>query len=299
MSLRLHLITTVGGTAIQVLPHMLRHYRELGISSFFVIVHRRGGDDPVLSEVKAMTDAFGIDIADVVVQPHSAGVQAASWARFKAARPDDWFVVADQDELQWYPAGLVSTLEDCERRGYEYVTGCLVDRLSADGTLAPLRPDAPIWQQYPLGGFLTYPLCGGDPRKVVAVKGRVPLGPGQHSALGGRGCPIQEHFVPVHHFKWIAGLLEYLQERAASRRALGDPCWVESDRFTAYYERRGHVDLDDPNLMVAPCLHQHQAPCPPGCTGHDSPIYPPWPKLRDMATAFREARVKPDAVAWS
>jgi len=127
--------------------------------------------------------------------------------------------------------------------------------------------DQPIWDQYPLGGLLTTQILHGDPRKVVAVRGPVPLKKGNHHAIEGIACPTRNFYIPIHHFKWTSGLEARLAARAASLKQGGFPQWHESDRFLEYYRLSGgRIDIDDPNLSIADC----------------SPDYPLWEKLKKM-----------------
>ena len=254
--MRIHLVTVVGGY-LQALPAMLRHYRNLGVESFFVNVHLRNESDPVLEQVRAMTAEFGCGIASSTVGPWQF-VQQELYARQRELYPTDWFVLADQDELQQYPAGLAETLADCEQAGYDHVRGCFVDRIARDGALRPVDPEAPLEHQFPLGAFLSFPVLNADPRKVVAVKGPVVIQKGQHHALEGTACPARRHFIQVHHFKWVDGLVERLSKRAAELHAQGVPHWTESARFVQYFEKSGgRFPLADPRLLVGECAPEY------------------------------------------
>jgi len=257
--IRVHVITVVGGVGVNILPQTLRHYRALGVESFFVIIHLHAIDRPFVARVRAMAAACGVAIESIVIDRDANRVQRLAKQRIMQARPDEWFLPIDADEFQTYPAGLMATLADCDRQGYDHVCGALVDRVSGDGTLAPLRPQDSVWTQYPLGGYVTYPLLGGDLRKVVALKGRVTMGVGNHVAYSSTGCPLSRHVVPVHHFKWVGTLLPYLRKRCEDYRRLNKPWWIESDRCVRYFERHGRLDLADPRFLIAPCEPDYAA----------------------------------------
>lgn len=254
--MRIHLVTVVGGY-VKALPAMLRHYRDLGVESFFVNVHLRAADDPALEEVRAITTDFGCGIASSTVGPWQF-VQQELYGRQRELYPSDWFVLADQDELQRYPAGLQQTLADCERAGYDHLRGCFVDRIARDGRLAPLDPGAPLDGQFPLGAFLSPPILNADPRKVVAVKGPIVIQKGQHHALEGSACPARRHFIQVHHFKWVDGLAPRLAQRSSELQAQGVPHWVESARFVRYFEAcGGRFPLEEPRLYAGECAPEY------------------------------------------
>jgi hypothetical protein len=268
----IHLITVVGGH-VDVLPFMLDHYRGLGIDSLVINVQLRHADDPVRAEARRVADRVGCDLASVTVGEWQTVIRDL-WRRSLQMFPDDWCVLADQDELHVYPDDLPSLLAFCDRHGYDCVSGAFVDRLSADGGFPPVDPARSLWSQFPLGGYVSYPLLGADPRKIVAVKGRVPVGQGHHHAAADAPCPIEEVFVPVHHFKWTAGLLDRLRARADEFRRQQVAHWTESERFVQYIEAHdGHIDLSDERLLVAPCR----------------PNYPFWPHIVEIALANRTA----------
>jgi hypothetical protein len=251
-------LTTVVGSYVKVLPHMLAHYRDLGVTSFFVNIHSYATPDPVLEEVKQITREFGCDIASLTVgdwQREQAGIYARSRRRY----PNDWYILADQDELQVYPRDLLSIINECDSKGYDYISGAFVDRISADGTFPDVEYGRPLWSQFPLGGFISYPMLGADPRKVVAAKGYVDLTAGQHIALNGQACPIEEYYVQVHHFKYVKNLVDRLAARAQLLRQQNLPQWVESQRFVSYYNAHGgRIDIKDPRFMITDCDHEYK-----------------------------------------
>jgi hypothetical protein len=256
MSRNIHLIT-VAGSHVDILPYMLEHYRALGIESFFVNVHLSSPTDPVYEQIREITTRFGCGIASVQVGDWQS-LQVGMYALQRERYPDDWFVLADQDELQFYPAGLREIVNDCASQGWDYIRGCFVDRIAADGSFPALRSDAPLREQYPLGGFVSNPVLGADPRKVVAVRGNLPIVKGQHHVLPnhetrGRACPSRAYYIPVHHFKWTGGIHERLASRLALFQKQGVPHWDESARFLEYYTRSGgRLNLRDPHLHLAP-----------------------------------------------
>jgi hypothetical protein len=257
MAVNMHLVTVVGGY-VKALPAMLEHYRSLGVESFFVNVHLAHAADPVHEEIEQITRKFGCGIASVTVG-NWIQIQQGLYARQRELYPNDWFVLADQDELQVYPGDLREILNECEGQGFDHVRGCFVDRLASDGRFPPIVPDQPIWDQFPLGGYLTYPILGGDPRKVVAAKGALPLMRGQHHAFGGRACPSRQCYAQVHHFKWVEGLDKRLAERAAMLQAGGDMHYTESLRFVQYYNQvGGQLNIEEPALYIAPCDPQYR-----------------------------------------
>jgi hypothetical protein len=277
--MRVHLTTAVGGY-VKVLPHMLRHYRALGVDSFFVHVNLFDDHDPILDQVRAVCDVTSVSVGGKLWRGNT-DVHRAVMAR----HPDDWFILADQDELQIYPDGgvrpsrphspgvspgdeseddragrpidaggtpaLHELFDECERRGYDSIEGTLIDRLAPGGVFAEIDPAREIWEQFPVSAIVTAALLGGEPRKIVAARGRVELTVGQHDTAGGRGCPLAECHVAVHHFKWTAGIVERLRERVRLLRERGMEFAEESERFLRYVEQHDEgIDLADPRFLA-------------------------------------------------
>jgi hypothetical protein len=255
--MNVHLVSVVGGYA-DVLPHMLAHYRGLGVESFFIHVHASHEGDPVLEQVTEIVRNFGCGISSVTVGEWLHNTNRKLYHRTLESRPDDWFLIADQDELQVYPRDMTSILEHCERQGYEYIEGCFLDRLARDGSFPAVSANESIWLQFPLAGIVSASVLQANPNKIVAAKGRVRLGAGQHYALSGRGCPPEELYIPVHHFKWVSGILERLEQRAEFRRERGDRYWEESQRFIDYcHAHNGRLDIGDPSFHLAHALPEY------------------------------------------
>jgi hypothetical protein len=281
--MKIHLITVVGDQ-VELLAPMLAHYRALGITSFSVNVNARSADDPAVQRVAEIARASGTRVASLTTGEWLHGSNQAIYRRMRERRPDDWFVLADSDELQAWPDDLCALIAWCERHGYDHVEGCFVDRLAPDGGFPPYRAGVPLAEQYPLGAYLSYPLAGANQCKVVAAKGRVQLGPGQHFADAGSACPAADVYVPVHHYKWTGGIVERLRRRAASRERAGDRYWEESARVVAYCEARGgRIDLADPRFLVARC----------------APAYAHWDAVMRECAGFAESRRRRIASAAS
>jgi hypothetical protein len=271
-----NLISVVGGY-IKTLPFMLKHYRDCGVRSFFIHLHLSSPDDRTGTMAKKVLRANQIEPSSFWVGSWSA-VQQDMYAASSCTRPDEWFVYADQDELHDYPMPLEQLIDYCEQNGYEYVCGAFLDRLASNGKLTKLNRHIPLSDQYPLGAWLSYPLCGAYPIKVVLAKGRIRLNRGQHNALNGRGCPISEILVKVNHYKWTAGLVPLLEARATNFKQLQLVHWAESARIVSYLrDHAGEIQLDDPLFLVAPA---------------ESPsLYPHWEFIRNYLVEGAAGRI--------
>ena len=243
--MHVHFLTVVGGF-VDVLPHTLRHYRLLGVESFLVHANVAGEDDPVLAQLRRITP-----LASVSWGPEAIERNPAIYRTAMSERPDDWFVLADQDELQDWDGRLFEVLDECDRHGFDHVHGTLVDRLARDGSFPPVDPERSLDEQFPLTALLTTPLLRANSRKIVAAKGHVLLAAGQHDAVSGRGRPVSELNVPVHHFKWAGNLIERLTQRVRFYREMGLPVGEESERLLAHvHAHGGRIDVNDPRFYV-------------------------------------------------
>jgi hypothetical protein len=251
-------LITVAGARVDVLPHMLSHYQALGVDDFIIHAHAQACDDSVLEDISRSASKVGAKIASTNVGPWITNLNSILYTISRSScSNDDWFIIADQDELQVYPDDLRSIISYCDRHGYTYIEGCLIDRLSADGKLLEVHDDRSVWEQFPLGSIISGALLGAVINKVVAVKGNIRLGDGQHLSYSGIGCPIASAYVPVHHFKWVQGLLAQMERRvdlnSRYRNPNNDLYTAECRRFLEYYGKEGRINLNDPSLLVAHC----------------------------------------------
>ncbi len=253
-----HLNTLVGGRSVVTLRAMLEHYRNLGVESFIINVHLTRQDDPLLDEVCFITKDFGVPIASVAVGEWLQVLRRV-YKESRTSYPDDWHILADNDELQVYPMALSELEIMCKEKNYDYVCGCWVDRLSADGKFPQIDSSRSLWDQFPLGAFLSYPVGAADPRKVVFAKSNVDVCLGQHFARNGRCCPITEVFVQVHHFKWVGGIIAELEKRAETLKEAGYGFYVEASRFLKYFANNGGAaNVTDPLILAAKCEQNYE-----------------------------------------
>jgi hypothetical protein len=259
--MNIHLVTVIGSN-VSLLPHMLTHYRRIGIESFIINVNLQDENDPAKGEVDKYISELRLGDTEIIVnnwvERWSDITNATLYNRTCASRPNDWYVLADLDEFHAYPSNLFDIIEDCERCGFDYIEGCFIDRIASDGGLPVLRYDAPIEEQFPLGCVFTYRVLRGDPLKIVAAKGNVRLPQGNHFAMGGVGCPIEKYYIPVHHYKWVHGVLERMKYRA-NDEVRKNIYKVECRRCYDYFmKNNGRMDITDPNLLVSECQPEYK-----------------------------------------
>lgn len=240
---------------------MLEHYRALGVDQLEVHVHATSCESKERHAIEEIVRTIGGVIASLSVVPWQVSLNTMLYSRSRSSHPDDWFIIADQDELHQYPDGLFEAIDYCDRNGYDFIEGAFVDRISSDGSLAAVRPGQDLWSQFPLGGMISAEIAGACINKIVAAKGHVRLAHGQHFAMSGRGCPVSSLYVPVHHFKWVDQTLRTLPQRVTNQSHYS----LEARRIMQYLARHQRIVTDAPGLMIAACM----------------PDYPHWNQVRD------------------
>jgi hypothetical protein len=260
----IRLVSMLGGD-VAVVPQMVEHYRKLGVESFLLIRHAEHPTDPVHQATEDIVHAAGLELYETHLGPWHEDLNATLIERTMARYPDDWFVIADLDELHVLDRPLPDLLAWCDAHGYDVVEGCYLDRVAADGGF-PVLTEAPLWEQFPLAGGLSFPLLGATPTKVVAARGWVRLELGHHTAKKGRVAPHREAYAQVHHFKWNDSVVERTRLR---KRRFQSGAWrltypsvlSETIRFLDHVTAHGgRIDVSEPLFMFHPCgsgYHDH------------------------------------------
>jgi hypothetical protein len=214
-------LVTVVGENTHILPHMLKHYEDK-VDKVYVVVYRQSDRDDILEKVEDL----GITPYKVVTEPkYNWNKVTDLYNETKRTKPNDWWIVSDDDELQIYPEPIEDIIETCERNDYDFVTGGFLDRIGIDGTFPIVDRDTNLHKAFPLAGFFRYPMSGACPNKVTLMKGYQDVTPGQHYAQFKDGSnswgkshpkrmPIEEVFTQVHHFKWDSTCISRIKKVA-------------------------------------------------------------------------------------
>jgi len=212
-------LVTVVGRNTHILPHMLKHYESM-VDKMYVVVYRQSEDDNILQEVE-----------DLGITPHLVETyRKFDWNhvtylynKVKLEKPNEWWIVSDDDELQVYPKPLEEIIAQAEKQRRSFVTGGFLDRIGPDGTFPVVTRDTDLHKAFPYAGFFRYPMSGACPNKVTLMRGYQQICPGQHYAVFPDGStswgvghrnrlPVDDCFAQVHHFKWDSTVLERLKE---------------------------------------------------------------------------------------
>lgn len=234
---------------------MLKHYEDK-VEKSYVVVYRQSKDDKILEEIEEL----GITPYKVVTEPKFHWEKVTElYNQVKRTKPNDWWIVSDDDELQVYPYEIEDIIKYCERANYHFVTGGFLDRIGPEGTFPKVDINTNIHKAFPNAGFFRYPMSGACPNKVTLMKGHVDVTPGQHYAIvdGGnswgkhhrRRMPIQDVFVQVHHFKWDYTVLERLLEVSAVKKDYS--YWKEYNKMYNSIVRTDHkINIKDKKYLV-------------------------------------------------
>jgi hypothetical protein len=251
----LNLVTVVGENT-HILPHMLKHYEDV-IDKAYVAVYRQSEDDGILEEIEEL----GIEPFIVFTEPKYNWERVTEiYNTIKQTKPNDWWIVSDDDELQVYPEPVEDIIENCERSGYDFVTGGFLDRIGIDGTFPEVTRETDIHKAFPLAGFFRYPMSKACPNKVTLMKGYQDITSGQHYASFQDGTnswgnkhpkrmPVEEVFTQVHHFKWDSTCVERIKKVADNKKD-----YSYSDEYRIMYEAiktsEWKIDVLNPEYLV-------------------------------------------------
>jgi len=251
----LNLVTVVGRNT-HILPHMLKHY-EGKVDKMYVAVYRQDENDGVLEEV------LDLGIKPCIV----ATEEKYNWERvtalynyIKRTKPNDWWIVSDDDELQVYPYEISDIIKECEKYNFDFVTGGFLDRIGPDGIFPEVTRDTDIHSAFPYAGFFRYPMSKACPNKVTLMKGFQDICSGQHYATFKDGTnswgkehpkrmPIEEVFTQVHHFKWDSTCVERIKEVADVNKT-----YAYSEEYKTMYDAirvfDWKIDICNPEFKV-------------------------------------------------
>ena len=238
---------------------MLNHYKDI-VDDVYVVVYRQHELDGILEDVINL----GIKPYKVVTEPKFNWERVTElYNEVKQTKPDEWWVVSDDDEFHIYPQSIREMIDECEENGWEFITGGFLDRIGEGGEFPLVTKETNIWESFPLAGFFRYPMSGACPNKVCVMKGSVDVTSGQHYAIVGedgknswgkfhpKKYPIGkgEGFVQVHHFKWDSTVLERLKEVSETKEDY--TFWREYKKmYRAIQLNDNKIDISNPEFHI-------------------------------------------------
>lgn len=255
-------LVTVTGSRTTTLPHMLNHYKDL-VDEIYVVVYEWENFSTYDSVEKIVSYFPNAKIVRrEIKEKYNWEYVTQLYNETKLMHPEDWWVVADDDEFHIYSIDLNEIITDCEANGWELVRGGFIDRIGIDGTFPEIKDNVDIFKQFPLAGFFRYPLSGACPNKVCIMKGYIEITPGQHYAkIDGQTtwrwqgwnhpliAPYHYYNVQVHHFKWDSTCGDRIREVA---NVMKDYSYSEEYRkmYRALAKTRFKIDVTNPEFMI-------------------------------------------------
>ena len=279
-------LVTVCGHNTTMLRHMLQHYKDF-VDEIFVIVYLSSDKDRVLSEVKEITNDLNIDIhRKTFEEPFNWERVTELYNETKLLKPDDWWIVADDDELHVYPKPINELIDECEEFGYKFITGAFLDRIGEGGRFPKIDDDSDIWKEFPLAGSFRYPVSNACPNKTVVMKGTIQVTNGQHYAWVSDGVdtygdrwmhefryPVGKCFIQVNHFKWDVSVISRLRD--VSRIKESYTFHEEYKKMFDYVlDNYGRININDSRFMIER-------------SGKNYYDYPHWDKIRVQALEYK------------
>ncbi|MEV7124196.1 hypothetical protein [Kitasatospora griseola] len=237
------LISVIGPVEPELLTAFAAHYRTLGVTRFHLAFHFPDHvSDDRRQALHTACRCLGITPEVVSTGPWHENINGTLRDELRSRAGDGWHLLADSDELQTYPAGIAAAIARAESDRVGTVRGLMLDRVTADGSLAGFDTADGLDAAYPLGGFVTHHMVRGDPRKIVLAHSSVQVASGNHRAPGHR--PVNRPPIVVHHFKWRHGVAADIRRRAehyatGTWESLGPACHSEARRVLAHLERNG------------------------------------------------------------
>ena len=255
-------LVTVTGSRTNTLPHMLQHYTDL-VDEIYVVVYE-WENFSTYDLVKEIVSKFSnaVIVRREIKEKYNWEYVTQLYNETKLMYPDDWWVVADDDEFHVYSKDLREIINDCDENGWELVRGGFIDRIGEDGIFPEINNQQDIFKQFPLAGFFRYPLSGACPNKVCIMKGYIEITPGQHYAKINEQttwrwqgwnhpliAPVDKYNVQVHHFKWDSTCGERIRDVANQMK---DYSYSEEYRkmYRALSKTKFKIDITEPEFIV-------------------------------------------------
>lgn len=215
---------------IELLPHFLTHYLACGVDCFLVAVGFKSScnflrgqrhEQNIADEVIAICRDFPAKVFPFVYEVYAGDdnhtLRPAILNKAHVS-PRDWIIYADLDEFYSYPVHLKHLIKQMEAENIQAIQGWIIDRITPDGSLPPIKASPSIFEQFPLGATLTRDWLKANHRKIVLCRADVQVNGAHDTAFGVRfdqvptGCDGPYH---AFHFRWTASLIPRLQERMA------------------------------------------------------------------------------------
>jgi hypothetical protein len=219
----------------RLLPHFLRHYTALGVTSFNFCVHPSLekdvraylGSHPAI--VRPTTDVASALLGD-------ASAVSAMRAQFQGV--EEWVLIVDLDEFLASSCELEKIISAADRAGTNVVRAIMHDRFTITGLEYPIREEEDLGQCFPIKSRFIRDVMGGCDMKGVLVKGLLqPVHQATHHRFEGE--VVYSQALDLSHYKWITGALDRLRNTHQLVLEAGIGWASEFERVMEHYALHG------------------------------------------------------------
>lgn len=241
---------------VEILPFFVDHYLSLGVDKFVFGLWRGRENknwDGIVDIMEDKKVPYVLEKSfdfEVYCGKHDSYYQ--NFVRKNHIADDEWYVIADLDELQVISPDYRSYDDmavDLDKEKATFVEGTMVDRITSDGSIPEhLGKDSDIFQQFPVSARVSEKICCACCIKVLVCKGFHNIESGHHSVAN--GVKFSRKYV-TYHFKWFGGVLSTLAERYKNYQKLDLPWKDEPNRAYQHIVRNGGIKITD-GLIYCP-----------------------------------------------
>jgi len=228
------LVSMIGETDQDILPHFLEHYRRVGVHVFNLVVHGNFREETL----RQMEEAPDVVIKHREGAPYSEKLRRTIVSKILEELKNRWVFLVDADEFIELPGKtLDETIATLEGFGMDTLPAYMIQRVTGSGELAVLTPEDDIQRLF---SHYNFNLCEqlGCPKPPWKTK--FPLAKVTDAFLYGRGNHWPQNgklhaHVPyraiLSHFKWRSALRDALKITRGV-----DAAQFEMDAYRDYLE---------------------------------------------------------------
>jgi hypothetical protein len=195
-----------------ILPHFMRHYKDIGVDEFLIILHVISDDLGKLEYCQKILRDFGVKEKKIWRDDYDPVLHTSLLMKLNKeyAETEDWVLTIDIDEFHEYCCDLRKIIAYCEERNINFISGNFVDRLTEDGKIVDINNKTDLFESFPVKSEVFRNVFHGCHWKVMIHKCYIDLIPGQHFVKDSDTyVPISfPEVFSVNHFKWRGDLIE-------------------------------------------------------------------------------------------
>lgn len=248
---RVVLNAVIGGANIDIISHFFQYYRDIGVDKFNISVNivERQYDD--LEKVLGVFDGFEIDPLHIWIGPFKGYLKERfmKYAEGECLK-GDWILRSDQDEFTDFEMGLKNLVNECEEKGYLYVEGNRIERMTVDGSLPSIKRDSDIFNLFPIKTEIKdgHGYGEGRKQKIVLAKKKVRVCENSFHFLK-EDLPFKYKYpksLDVHHFRWSNDVINVWERRLfLSKRKM-----TRKKKQIAYiFKNKNTINMDNVDIL--------------------------------------------------